>query len=313
MIVEATKPTIAEAARNLIQGQLVAFPTETVYGLGADARNGEAVAAIFALKRRPSFNPLIVHVTDRDMAARYCQLSDTAERLIEAYWPGPLTIIAVQSAECGIASLATAGLKTVALRAPAHPTAQQLLQAAQCPIAAPSANVSGYISPTRADHVEADLGDGPSIILKGGPACGGLESSIIDTTLDPPELLRSGMILALDIGRFLGLNLTAKQSGEIRAPGQLASHYAPRAKLRLNAFNPRSGEALLAFGPKPPAGAEFSINLSVSGNLQEAAANLFNALRELDLQNADAVAVMPIPAHGLGIAINDRLTRAAAQ
>jgi len=312
MIVEADEAAIARAAAALARGELVAFPTETVYGLGADARNGKAVAAVFALKGRPRFNPLIVHVEDRAMAARCGRLNGTADRLIEAFWPGPLTLVVKLAAQSGIAPLATAGLDTIALRAPAHPVAQALLAAAGFPIAAPSANASGYVSPTRAEHVEHDLDEGPALILKGGPLPKGLESTVIDATADPPVLLRPGVVTREAVEKVLGKPL-AREAGEAhRSPGQQPSHYAPKARLRLDAKDLAPGEALLAFGPDAPPGAGTLINLSASGDLEEAAANLFAALRELDRLGAERVAVMPVPMEGLGAAINDRLRRAAA-
>jgi L-threonylcarbamoyladenylate synthase len=313
MIVAGDDKAIEQAARALARGELVAFPTETVFGLGGDACNGIAVAAIFAMKQRPRFNPLIVHVTGSQMAARYGELNAAASKLIDAFWPGPLSLVVPLVADCGIASLATAGLETIALRAPAHPIARALLNAANCPIAAPSANASGYVSPTKAAHVEHDLGDGPAFILEGGPAPLGLESSVVDVTRDPPALLRPGAITREEIENVLGTSLVASDSGDpVRSPGQLASHYAPRARLRLNATSLEPGEALLAFGPNPPTGAATTINLSATGDLLEAAANLFDALRELDRLGAERVAVAPIPEQGVGIAICDRLVRAAA-
>ena len=282
MIVEATKDAIDQAGLELAQGKLVAFPTETVYGLGADARNATAVAAIYALKQRPEFNPLIIHVDGLETARRHGAFSPLAEHLAETFWPGPLTIIVTRREESDIALLASAGLDTIALRAPAHPVAQQLLAAARCPIAAPSANASGYVSPTRAEHVQHDLDEGPAVILTGGPHPGGLESTVIDTTCEPPALLRPGALTIEDIERETGIELAADGEETIRSPGQLASHYAPHARVRLDATDLKRGEALLAFGPNAPVGAATAINLSPAGNLQEAAANLFDALRELD-------------------------------
>jgi len=313
MIVEANEDAIARAAAELSQGGLVAFPTETVFGLGGDARNGLAAAAIFAIKHRPHFNPLIVHVSGVEMAARFGDLNPTALTLIEAFWPGPLTLVVPLRSDSGIAPLVTAGLETIALRSPAHPVARALLEAAQCPIAAPSANASGYVSPTKAEHVDHDLGDGPALILDGGPVPLGLESSVVDMTSDPPVLLRPGTITSDEIETALGAKLAdADAKDAIRSPGQLASHYAPRARLRLEATSLEAGEALLAFGPNPPQGATMTINLSAKGDLHEAAANLFGALREFDRLGAAAIAVAPIPNNGLGAAINDRLVRAAS-
>ncbi len=312
MIVNANETTIAQAANDLNQGRLVAFPTETVYGLGGDARNGLAVAAIFEMKGRPKFNPLIVHVTGREMAARYGELNARTMRLIETFWPGPLTLVVPLRSDCGVSPLVTAGLETIALRSPSDSIARALLAAAQCPLATPSANTSGYVSPTRAEHVLHDLGDGPALILDGGTAPQGIESSVIDVTCDPPALLRPGAVAAEAIEEALCAELApAPPKDAPRSPGQLQSHYAPRAGLRLNASSLEPGEALLAFGPDALEGAQASINLSPTGDLKEAAANLFAALRELDRSGVEFIAAMPIPREGLGAAINDRLDKAA--
>jgi L-threonylcarbamoyladenylate synthase len=312
-ILEATSEAVAAAGAELRDGALVAFPTETVYGLGADACNGRAVAAIFAAKGRPRFNPLIVHVPDIDGVARLGRLTDAGRRLAEAFWPGALTLVMAKQPGCPVADLATAGLDTIALRVPAHPIAQALLRAADRPIAAPSANRSGHVSPTTAAHVEADLGASVAIILDGGPAPIGLESTVVDVTGEEPVILRLGGLARDSIARALGrpVALAQGEPGQPASPGMLARHYAPGAKLRLEAHEARDGEALLAFGADVPSHAGPAFNLSPSCDLVEAAANLFSALRALDAAGATAIAVMPIPHTGLGEAINDRLRRAA--
>ena len=312
-ILEATSEAVAAAGAALRDGALVAFPTETVYGLGADACNGRAVAAIFAAKGRPRFNPLIVHVADIDAVARVGRLTDLGRRLAEALWPGALTLVTAKQAGCPVADLATAGLDTIALRVPAHPVAQALLRAADRPIAAPSANRSGHVSPTTAAHVEADLGASVAIILDGGPAPIGLESTVVDVTGEEPVVLRLGGLARDSIASVLGrpVALAQGEPGQPASPGMLARHYAPTTRLRLEAREVRDGEALLAFGHAVPKHEGAMINLSPSGDLVEAAANLFSALRALDAGGATAIAVMPIPHTGLGEAINDRLRRAA--
>ena len=314
-VLRATPETIAEAGRFLSQGGPVAFPTETVYGLGADATNDLAVAAVFSAKGRPTFNPLIVHVPNLAIAETYGVFDDRARRLARAFWPGPFTMVVAKSATCLISDLATAGLDTVALRVPAHPVAHALMVAARKPIAAPSANRSGHVSPTTAAHVEADLGDVLHMILDGGPTEVGLESTVVDVTGPQIRLLRPGAVTAEEIEAVAGQNVatpTTPVGAHPISPGQLASHYAPRARVRLDARDLREGEALLAFGETPAAGPRV-INLSPRGNLLEAAANLFSALRALDATGATCIAVMPIPDHGLGVAINDRLRRASAR
>jgi len=311
-IVPATHGAIRRAAEALARGEIVAFPTETVYGLGANALDARAVARVFAAKERPRFNPLIVHVPGLAEAEEYALVNATARRLAEAFWPGPLSLVLKRRTTSGIAELVSAGLDTLALRAPAHPVAQALLAAARLPIAAPSANRSGRISPTAAEHVEAELGDRPSVILDGGPCPLGIESTVVSVAGGTPVLLRPGAVPREAIELVLGAPLATATSDELgSSPGQLASHYAPGTKLRLNVTSVHRGEALLAFGPNVPQGARAAINLSESGNLEEAAARLFGALRELDQAGVETIAVMPIPAHGLGEAINDRLQRAA--
>lgn len=311
-IVPATEATIAKAAAALAKGDIVAFPTETVYGLGADALDARAVARVFAAKERPRFNPLIVHVPGLAEGERYAVADDTARLLAASFWPGPLSLVLKRRPACGIADLVSAGLDTIALRAPADPVAQALLQAAKLPIAAPSANRSGHVSPTAAAHVEAELDDRPAMILDGGPCPLGIESTVVSLVGDAPALLRPGALPREAIELVLGAPLAAATANHRGAsPGQLAAHYAPRAKLRLDATGAGAGEALLAFGSDVPKGAGATINLSPTGNLEEAAAKLFAALRELDRSGVATIAVMPIPAHGLGEAINDRLQRAA--
>ena len=314
MIVPASDQWIARGAEALRRGELVAFPTETVYGLGADATNGMSVAAIFELKGRPRFNPLIVHVSDAGMAERYGVLGNTAKRLAQAFWPGALTLVVAKREDGRIADLTTAGLDTIALRVPDHRVAQALLSRTGLPIAAPSANRSGHVSPTLAQHMQDDMGDGPAMILDGGATQQGIESTVIDTTAERPALLRPGAVPREAIEDVLGMALGAGTGqGKTISPGQLDSHYAPRAKLKLDADRVEAGEALLAFGPGEPAGASRVVNLSPDGDLREAAANLFGALRELDSSGADVIAAMPIPDEGLGEAINDRLRKAAAR
>jgi L-threonylcarbamoyladenylate synthase len=296
---------IAEAARCLARGQLVAFPTETVYGLGADAGNGEAVAAIFAAKGRPRFNPLIVHVADADAARRQGAFNPLAEALAARFWPGPLTLVLPRRADASVSLLVSAGLDSVALRVPSHPVAAALLRQAGRPLAAPSANASGRITATSAAHVAAELGGRVDMILDGGATPLGLESTVIGFDGANAVLLRPGAIAREEIETVTG-PLAAAQ-GHIQSPGQLESHYAPQARLRLNAAQAETGEALLGFGPV----ADAWLNLSPSGEMKEAAANLFAMLREMDEQ-VSAIAVSPIPNSGLGEAINDRLRRAAA-
>ncbi len=304
-LVAANRQTIAEAARILAGGGLVAFPTETVYGLGADATNGEAVAALFAAKGRPHFNPLIVHVEDQKQAAMHAEFSQAARALARAFWPGALTLVLPRHADSNLSLLVSAGLDTVALRAPSHSIARDLIAASRRPIAAPSANPSGKVSPTMASHVAEGLSGKVDVILDGGPSRLGLESTVIGFDGERPVLLRPGALAREEIEAIAGP--LAAADGAIRTPGQLESHYAPRAALRLNADEARRGEVLLGFGKVT--NAEF--NLSPGSDLKEAAANLFAMLRALD-KTASAIAVSPIPQSGLGEAINDRLMRAAA-
>jgi len=314
-ITKATPEAIADAAAALRRGELVAFPTETVYGLGGDATNARAVAAIFAAKGRPRFNPLIAHVADVAAAERLGRLTAHGRRLADALWPGPLTLVLQRQPGCPIADLATAGLATVALRVPAHPIAQRLLAEAGVPIAGPSANRSGHVSPTTAAHVAADLAGRVAVILDGGPTVVGLESTVVDVTGDAPVILRLGGVSREAIAEVIGapIEVATGHADRPASPGMLARHYAPATHLRLNAREVRDGEALLGFGPHLPPHAGPVINLSASGDLVEAAANLFAALRTLDAAGATAIAAMPIPDEGLGEAINDRLRRAATQ
>lgn len=306
----ADSAAISEAARLLSAGRLVAFPTETVYGLGADATNGEAVAAIFAAKGRPRFNPLIVHVKDAAQAEEFAEFSPLAQRLAEAFWPGPLTLVLPRRKVCRLTLLVSAGLETVALRAPANTIAQSLIAAAGVPLAAPSANPSGKISATSAAHVAAGLGDKIDLILDGGQTRIGIESTVIGFDSDNPVLLRLGATPREKIEEITGP--LAAPGTAIASPGQLVSHYAPKARLRLNARGAAPFEALLAFGPDIPPTENLMFNLSPSGDLIEAASNLFAMLHALDAAGAAAIAVLPVPETGLGEAINDRLRRAAA-
>jgi len=303
--VSADTKGIAEAARLLRDGGLVAFPTETVYGLGADATNGQAVAAIFAAKGRPLFNPLIVHVADLEEARRHVELSPRASALAEKFWPGPLTLVLPRRKNSPLSLLVSAGLDSVALRAPSHPAAIALLKEAGRPVAGPSANLSGQVTATTAQHVADSLGGKVDLILDAGSANLGIESTVIGFDGDRPLLLRPGAIAREEIQDLVGP--LGAPGNLIQSPGQLASHYAPRAGLRLNASEIESGEVLLGFGDAPNA----KLNLSSKGDLREAAANLFAMLRELD-KVASQIAVSPIPDTGIGEAINDRLRRAAA-
>jgi L-threonylcarbamoyladenylate synthase len=295
-----------DAARILGAGGLVAFPTETVYGLGGDARNDRAVARIFEAKARPRFNPLIVHVPDIETAKPYVEWSDKADRFASAFWPGPLTLVLPLNPDAGLSRLVTADLPTVAIRVPAHPVGRALLQAFGGPVAAPSANPSGRISPTKAAHVMAGLSGRIEAVLDGGACDVGVESTILGLSATP-TLLRPGGLPVETLEQALGAPLSHHGPGEpLTAPGQMASHYAPEAPMRLNVTDPEPGERLLGFGP-----VECRLNLSHAGDLTEAAANLFHHLHALDAAGDGPIAVSPIPQTGLGLAINDRLTRAA--
>jgi L-threonylcarbamoyladenylate synthase len=312
-MVPADEAAIARAAEILRAGGLVAFPTETVYGLGADATNDRAVAAIFAAKGRPRFNPLIVHLPDFEQTADCVLINRLARAAAERFWPGPLTLVLPRRKETKVSYLCSAGLDSLAVRVPAHPVAQALLAAIGRPLAAPSANVSGGVSPTAAAHVAGGLDGRIDLILDGGPCAVGLESSVLDLTGERPVLLRPGGIAKEDLEATLGPIAEECNTDQApRSPGRLASHYAPGRPLRLDAREVGADEALLAFGPSPPAGARTVRNLSERGDLVEAAANLFAMLHALDDPRHAAIAVMPVPDHGLGAAINDRLRRAAA-
>lgn len=299
---------IAEGVRLISAGQPVAVPTETVYGLAADAANAGAVAAIYTAKGRPSFNPLIVHVLDLAAAEAIAVVDDRARALAAAFWPGPLTLVLPMRPDGGIASLVTAGLDTIAIRVPAHRAMRALLAATGKPLAAPSANASGAISPTRAAHVLASLNGRIAMIIDDGPTNAGLESTIVMPNMligDPPRLLRPGPLSAAAIEAVIGRPL-AQATGGIIAPGQLASHYAPTKPLRINANRARKGEWMIGFGDAPG-----DDSLSEAGDLQEAAARLFDCLHRADASGCAAIAVAPVPSEGIGAAINDRLGRAA--
>lgn len=323
-ILPAGEAAVAAAARSLDQSGLVAFPTETVYGLGADATNAAAIARLYQAKGRPAFNPLIAHVGDLAAARRIARFDAPALALAEAFWPGPLTLVLPRADGCAVADLATAGLDTVAIRIPAHPVARDILRLFGRPVVAPSANLSGHVSPTTAAHVASDLAGRIDLIVDGGPVAVGVESTIVGC-FEQPMLLRPGGLPRTEIERVLGRPLLQppadadSDSGQPLAPGMLASHYAPRAQVRLRADSIEPGEALLAFGLGAISGIDAAaavMNLSARGDLAEAAANLFGYLRALDAKfdgkgGARTIAVMPIPDEGLGEAINDRLRRAA--
>jgi L-threonylcarbamoyladenylate synthase len=308
-ILPASPSAIAHAARLFRAGQLVAFPTETVYGLGADATNERAVAAIFAVKGRPRFNPLIVHVSGLAEAESLAIFDARARRVAAQFWPGPLSLVLRRLSDSGLSLPASAGLDTVAIRAPAHPVAQALLRATGRPIAAPSANRSGRVSPTEALHVAIELGNRVALILDDGRTAIGLESTVLDLSGETAALLRPGGVTLEALTEFLG-PIATSAGGPLRSPGMLPSHYAPSLPLRLEATGARPGEALLAFGPDAPPGFAEVAWLSSTGDLAEAAANLFAMLRQLDRPQFTGIAVTPIPEHGLGRAINDRLRRA---
>ncbi len=310
--IAATPDAVARAAELIKRGALVAFPTETVYGLGADATNDRAVAAIFEAKKRPRFNPLIVHVSDPESAFEIGGFDDLSLRLCRAFWPGALTLVVRRREPCPISLLASAGLETVAVRQPSDRTARALIEKAGVPVAAPSANRSGRVSPTTARHVADELGAAAALILDGGPCESGLESTVLRVDENAVELLRTGSIPVEDIEKIAGPVDRATRSERPLSPGQLSSHYAPRHKLRLNAAYVEDDETLLAFG-RPADGAPLGVrNLSPTSDLIEAGANFYAFLRELDEIEAAAIAVMPIPDRGLGEAMNDRLRRALA-
>jgi L-threonylcarbamoyladenylate synthase len=330
----ATESTFNEAIALLQQGRLVAFPTETVYGLGANACSDSAIKRIYEVKQRPAGNPLISHIYSADQAALYAKLSPLAEQAMLHFWPGPLTLVLPRSENCPISMLCSAGLPTLTLRCPAHPVARELLRRAQMPIAAPSANPSGRISPTCAHHVAqafADMPMGPDLIIAGGRSAVGLESTVLDLS-DPatPHILRPGSILQDELEQALGLRLLVNAPNSIsasanmahKAPGQLSSHYAPTLPVRLDVLDPQPDEIYLAFGPTLNTAAAHCLNLSEQGDLAEAAHNLFDYLHMADQlalakdgntpAAVRAIAVAPIPATGIGLALNDRLMRAAA-
>lgn len=304
---EARGANAEDAARALAAGGLVILPTETVYGLAADAADPKAVAAVYEAKGRPRFNPLIAHVADMAAARRFAALDDRALALARAFWPGPLTLVAPITDPAAVCDLARAGLDTVAVRAPAHPAAQAVLAAFGRPVVAPSANRSGRPSPTRFSDAVEETGAFAAAAVDGGPCAVGVESTVVALLDGPPRLLRSGGVTRVEIEALVGPLAQAADDAR-RSPGRLALHYAPDAPVRLQAVAPRPGEAFLAFGPSP---VQTPFNLSPAGDLREAAANLFAFLRAADRTGPAAIAVAPIPDQGLGEAINDRLKRAA--
>jgi len=309
-IFKPTADMIIKAGCIIRDGGLVAFPTETVYGLGADATSEEAVASIFAAKERPSFNPLIVHVPDMDTARKLVEFTEQGEKLAAAFWPGALTLVLPRKKDSGLSLLVSAGLDTVAIRMPDHPIASALLKASGRPIAAPSANRSGQISPTQAAHVAQSLPGKVDMILDGGSCSVGLESTVVDACANRVGFLRPGGVSVEELEAITCPLIFPDDAPDApKSPGMLTSHYAPTLPMRLNATDLQDGEILLGFGPDC---AQATLNLSPSGNLNQAAANLFAMMRELDRDGYTRMAVAPIPQHGLGLAINDRLKRAAA-
>lgn len=306
-ILPADESGIVEAAALIAQGLPVGVPTETVYGLAGDATSGQSVAAIYAAKGRPSFNPLIVHVDGIAMAERVAIVTPVARQLASRFWPGPLTMVLPAAPGSPVASLATAGLPTVAVRMPAHPAMQRLIRMLGRPLAAPSANASGSISATRADHVARSLSGCIPLVLDGGPTAVGIESTIVAVDEDRLRLLRPGSVTVEMLADASGLPVHMRSDGTIEAPGQMSSHYAPSKPVRLNATHADAGEYLIGFGPVTG-----DASLSPEGNLEEAAARLFDLLHAADAASAPTIAVAPIPGEGLGLAINDRLSRAAA-
>tara|TARA_B100000674_G_C37972288_1_gene977545 strand:+ start:792 stop:1778 length:987 start_codon:yes stop_codon:yes gene_type:complete len=303
------KNYIARAAQTIQAGGLVAFPTETVYGLGADATNDDAVACIFKVKKRPYFNPLIIHFSDQSSLADIVELNEKARKLALAFWPGALTMVLPRKNDCPVSLLTSAGLGTLAVRIPNHPIANALITTAMTPIAAPSANRSGEVSPSAAEHVRQSLGKKVDVILDGGPCKVGVESTVIDLTSSNPTLLRPGGIIREDMEKIIGpIAISDGKKNKIKSPGMLDRHYAPSIPLRLNATKAYPGEAFLAFGSEANS---HHVNLSSIGDLDEAASNLFAMLRMLDQPNYEGIAVMQIPSVGIGVAINDRLKRAA--
>lgn len=311
-ILPISDQAIEIAAKAIRRGDLVAFPTETVYGLGADATSDRAVARIFEAKGRPRFNPLIAHFATEESAREAVAFTDVADRLADRFWPGPLTLVLPRRTPCPLSLLVSAGLETAAVRVPSGPLAGTFLSAAGVPVAAPSANRSGRLSPTAAQHVANDLGDHVAVILDGGPCAIGLESTVVDLSGAQPTILRQGGLSQEELQRALGMRLRAADADDEapRAPGMLTSHYAPLLPLRLNADAAGPNEALLGFGPDCP---DATLNLSDAGDLVEAAANLFAYLHRLDTPDHAGIAVSPIPEQGLGRAINDRLRRGAVR
>lgn len=309
-VLKANQSGVNKAAAILSAGGLVAFPTETVYGLGADARNGHAVASVYAAKGRPGFNPLIVHVADLKAAKRYAIFNDLALSLAARFWPGPLTLVLPLTENHGLSELVTAGLDSVAIRIPQHPVAQALLNVFNGPLAAPSANPSGRISPTQATHVVVDMNGKIDAVLDGENCVIGVESTILKITGSKVSLLRAGGVSVERISNVLGQDIATPSDPKLpQSPGQLKSHYAPKAHVRLNVDIVKGHEVLLGFGPDCK---DAALNLSSTGDLVEAAANLFSYLRKMDAMAQDGIAISPIPMSGLGLAINDRLKRAAA-
>jgi L-threonylcarbamoyladenylate synthase len=303
---------IHRASQLLKEGKLVAFPTETVYGLGGNALSDASVAAIYAAKERPDFNPLIVHVSSLEQAMEYVSFNDTAKKLAAKFWPGPLTLVLPRKGDCTLSLLVSAGLDTVAIRMPAHNLARALLAETNIPVAAPSANRSGRVSATEAQHVMSELEGRIAMVLDGGACPVGIESTVVNACGDVPVILRLGSVTQAQLADVAGKVDVAAKDAKIASPGMLASHYAPSHAMRLNASNVQAGEGLLAYGKNIPTGAKLTYNLSEKSDLQEAAANLFRMLRLLDAANIERIAVMPIPDEGIGAAINDRLSRAAA-
>ena len=310
MIVAPTPQGIAEACRLLRDGQVIGMPTETVYGLAGDAYQDNAMARIFEVKNRPTFNPLIIHVASAEDAAGLVEMSMEAQALMEVFWPGPLTMVLNRVKDCPVSLLAGGGLDTLAIRCPAHPVAGRSIREYGRPLAAPSANRSMGISPTSADDVVASLGTLVPLILDGGPCDVGLESTIVDLSGNVPVLLRPGGVLVEALESIVGSIYYAEKGAAVKAPGMMRRHYAPHRPMRLNATDCRAGEALLGFGESGVL--PVTLNLSSTSNLTEAAANLFRMMRQLDTDLYTRIAVMPIPCLGLGVAINDRLQRAAA-
>ena len=322
MIKASNTQSIEEAAEILKSGGLVGMPTETVYGLAANALDGDAVSKIFEAKGRPSFNPLIIHVSDLETAARYVEVNDMTRSLAQSFWPGALTLVLPRKEDGGISELASAGLDTLAIRVPNHPSALALLKVSGLPLAAPSANKSGNLSPTTPVHVHAQLGDAVDMILAAGASAVGLESTVLDLSGETPVVLRPGGVTAEQISDVLGIDVGYAEikedapKSEVKSPGMLLKHYAPNAAVRINAIDVKEGEALLAFGStKFMVGKDFPEerlrNLSEAQDLHEAAANLFAMLKELDESGAKTIAIMAIPNEGIGVAINDRIARAA--